>query len=339
MNISKEQVEKIINIDMALSAAFEAFYAYGAGKVDMPPKQYLYLPKGDFRTMFGSMTLNNGKSICGTKWVNVHPENHKVGLPTVMARIILNDPETGEEICTMDGTAITNYRTGAAAAIATQYLTNVGFGGHHEKFCIIGAGEQAFTQILALEKMFFLSNFYVFDINQEKTKILKERLKNFGVEITVCKDIFSAVEYADVVCTNTPSRKPVFTFDHLQLTRMPLHINAIGADAKGKKEIETDVVKTLKVFVDDCQQASHSGEINTLTNKITDFTFGGTLGKFIYDWHTGKFIYDWHTEPCQSCQFMSLRSVRTENTMFDSTGLVIQDLALAYMVYEKYING
>jgi len=120
---------------------------------------------------------------------------------------------------------------------------------------------------------------------------------------------------ADIVVTTTPSRKPVVKKEYI---RPVTHINAIGADAKGKQEIETDLLKNAKVIVDDIEQASHSGEINVPLSqgviKIEDIY--GTLGEVVANIKKG-------------------RERDNEITIFDSTGLAIEDLICAKLVYKK----
>ena len=92
--LTGSEVLQVLDMDLALAAAREAFRAYGEGRANMPPKAYLTLAQGDFRAMYGEIFLANDH-ICGLKWVNVHPGNPAKGLLTVMAKILLNDPDTG----------------------------------------------------------------------------------------------------------------------------------------------------------------------------------------------------------------------------------------------------
>jgi alanine dehydrogenase len=119
--LTASEVMQVLDMDLALAAARDAFRAYGEGRVNMPPKAYLTLAQGDFRAMYGEIFLPQDH-ICGLKWVNVHPGNPAKGMLTVMAKILLNDPETGLEFADLDGTHITDYRTGAAGGVAAQFL-------------------------------------------------------------------------------------------------------------------------------------------------------------------------------------------------------------------------
>ncbi|HZE20730.1 MAG TPA: hypothetical protein VE082_01635, partial [Desulfobaccales bacterium] len=101
--LTGSEVMQVLDMDLALTAVEDAFRAYGEGRVNMPPKAYLNLARGDFRAMYGEIFLARDH-ICGLKWVNVHPGNPSQGLLTVMAKILLNDPETGLEFADLDGT-------------------------------------------------------------------------------------------------------------------------------------------------------------------------------------------------------------------------------------------
>ncbi len=115
--LTGKEIKDLLSMIEVLDAVEDAFKAYGEGKADMPPKSYLRVEKGDFRAMPAHLL-----GMAGIKWVNVHPENQKLALPTVMGILICSDPETGYPWAVMDATEITAYRTGATAAIASKYL-------------------------------------------------------------------------------------------------------------------------------------------------------------------------------------------------------------------------
>lgn len=119
--LDKKSIECLIDIKKSIKIVEDVFKEYGMGRVQMPAKIYLHLDKhqGDFRAMPAYV---EGLDKCAIKWVNVHPRNERFGLPAVMAIIILSDPKNGLPLCIMDGTYITNLRTGAAGAVAAKYL-------------------------------------------------------------------------------------------------------------------------------------------------------------------------------------------------------------------------
>ena len=115
--LDRNSIKALLGMADVINAVEEAFRVCGEGKGKMPPKTYLALERGDFRAMPAALP-----GCAGVKWVNVHPHNPSLGLPSVMAVLIYSDPETGYPLAIMDATETTAYRTGAAAAIASRYL-------------------------------------------------------------------------------------------------------------------------------------------------------------------------------------------------------------------------
>ena len=307
--LGRREIEELLSMGEALKAVEQSFRLQTEGKTIMPPKLYLNLPQyqGDFRAMPAYVD-----GAAGMKWVSVYPDNWRQSLPSIVATIILCDPSTGYPLAVMDATYITNIRTGAAGGIAVKYLarrdsTIIGF---------VGAGVQAKTQLLAIiEVLPQIKEVKVFDLNWDiSQKYADEMMAKLGINIHPVETIQDATE-ADIVVTTTPSKKPVVKKQHI---KPGTHINAIGADAKGKQELEADLLRNGKIIVDDIEQASHSGEINVPLSdgiiKIEDIY--GTLGEVVANVKKG-------------------REDNEEITIFDSTGLAIEDMVCAKMVYEK----
>ena len=309
--LTASEVMRVLDMDLALAAAREAFRAYGEGRVNMPPKAYLTLAHGDFRAMYGELFLPQDH-ICGLKWVNVHPGNPAQGLLTVMAKILLNDPETGLEFADLDGTHITDYRTGAAGGVAAQYLAR----SDATRMGVVGAGAQARTQVAAILKVRPIQDIVVFDRHREHSQALADELvMHFGVRARAASEVAEAVTDRDIVVTTTPSRTPVVKPEWVSAGT---HINAIGADAAGKQELDPAILTGAKVVVDDWAQASHSGEINVALGRGELVPEGvyGCLGDIVAEKKPGRVAPE-------------------EITVFDSTGLIIQDLALGLAVYKR----
>ena len=309
--LTGSQVMQVLDMDLALAAAQEAFRAYGEGRVNMPPKAYLILAHGDFRAMYGEIFLADDH-ICGLKWVNVHPGNPAKGLLTVMAKILLNDPETGLEFADLDGTRITDYRTGAAGGVAAKYLARADSG----RLGVIGAGAQAHTQVAAIVTVRPIREIVVYDRHLTCSRPLAEQLAaTYGIAARPTENPAEAVTGMDIVVTTTPSRTPVVKREWVS---PGTHINAIGADAAGKQELDAAILTAAKVVVDDWAQASHSGEINVALGRgeLTPEQVYGNLGEIVAGKKPGRVTPE-------------------EITVFDSTGLIIQDLALALAVYRR----
>ena len=300
--LDRKAVRTLMNMPDVLKVVEEAFMMWGEGKGNMPAKAYLLVEHGDFRAMPAALP-----GCAGMKWVNAHPQNQSRNLPSVMAVMIYNDPETGYPLAIMDATEITSYRTGATAAIASKYLARQ----NSHTLGIIGAGCQAYTQILAHAGLFDLSSINVFDISKDAVDKL---IKSFPEFLIRNCSIQEAVR-SDIVCTLTPSRKPIVMREWI-ITGT--HINAVGADAAGKEELDPSILKEAIVFVDDIRQASSGGEINVPIQQgiYSIDEVKGTLAELIVGKRKGR---------------LDDKTI----TVFDSTGVAIEDIAVAKLLFEK----
>jgi alanine dehydrogenase len=283
-------------------------------QVQMPPKQYLFYTKysGDLRTMPAYIEPADAT---GVKIVNVHPKNAEKQLPTVMAVITLQDPRTGYPIALMNGTYLTALRTGAAGAIASKYLAKknasvVGF---------IGCGVQAQTQLDMHMLVRDIKKIVIFDTNKEVQQHFADWAKqHHKLDVELADSVEGACR-CDILNTLTPVKNPIVKKEYV---RPGMHINAIGADAPGKEELESSILKTAKVVVDDWEQASHSGEINVPYGhgELKREDLYGELGDIVAGKKPG-------------------RQNDTDVTIFDSTGLGIQDIVVAHLVYTRAIKA
>lgn len=251
--------------------------------------------------------------VCGVKIVNSHPKNPTMyNLPTVAALVLLIDPKTGLPISIMGGTSITAMRTGAAGAVAAKYLARR----DSSILSLVGAGVQATTQLMMINNTMKLEEARVWDIKPERTeRFLNESPQRHNLKFVACRTIEECVKGADIICTTTPATSPLVKSEWLEAGQ---HINAIGADAPGKQELDPEILKRAKIVVDDMDQACHSGEINVPLNL-------GIIGR-----------EDIYAELGQIVAGMKQgRASDEEITVFDSTGLSIQDVATATIVYKK----
>lgn len=308
--LGEDEVKNLLTMDEAIAAVREAFYDHGIGRTQMPPKSYLYFApyEGDLRSMPAYLERVDQ---AGVKIVNVHPRNAAIGLPTVMALLTLVSPKTGAPLAIMGATHLTAMRTGAAGAVAAKLLAREG----SRTVGMIGAGVQAKSQLLGLSRLFELDQVRIFDPSQERCQSLAEYGREIlNGEFIVEREAEDACQ-CDILVTTTPTRQPVVKDDWV----FPgTHINAIGADARGKQELESTLTKRAKVFVDDPVQAAHSGEVNVPISQgqlRQEDIFAG-IGEVLAGKKPG-------------------REDDKEITIFDSTGLGIQDVAVGFAVYEK----
>ncbi len=312
--LNRQEVESLLDMKGTLMVVEEAFRQHGLKKVQMPPKIYLYFKNhnGDLRTMPAYL---EEQDITGVKIVNVHPDNPKKGLPTVMALVILNSTKTGAPVAIMDGTYLTDMRTGAAGGVAVKYLARknaktVGF---------VGAGNQAKTQLLGIKEVVDIEEIKVTSNSEKGTLAFKNEMEKIISCDIIPKKSIKEVCNCDIVVTTTPSREPLVKNEWIS---DGTHINAIGADAPGKEELDPEILKRSKVVVDDIPQASHSGEVNVpiSENLFSVKDICCQLGEVIAGKKKG-------------------RTKDSDITVFDSTGLAIQDVATANMVYQKALRA
>lgn len=311
--LSEDDVKSNLSMDDAIKAVEHAFRDHGLGKVQMPPKSYLYFSEynGDLRTMPAYL---EGIDSAGVKIVNVHPNNPEKGLPTVMALLVLNSTQTGSPLAVMGATYLTSMRTGAAGGIAAKHLARP----ESKVVGMIGAGTQARTQLMALCKFFELERVIVSDRSIAGSQAFEMDARNFlDCEYRLTTNPQEACD-CDILVTATPARSPVVKSSWV---KPGTHINAIGADARGKQELETALTKRSKVVVDDITQAVHSGEVNVPISegKFKPENIHAQIGEIL----TGK---------------VPGRTSKEEITIFDSTGLAIQDVAAGSIVYKKALD-
>ncbi|MDP3980869.1 MAG: ornithine cyclodeaminase family protein [Chlamydiota bacterium] len=308
--LDSQEVKQCVTYQDALDAAEIAFRAYAQGGAVMPSKVYLPLEiyQGDLRAMPAYL---KDLDICGIKWVNSHPANQALGLPTVMALVILNNPKTGQPIAMMDGTHLTSMRTGSAGALASQCMAPP----DAAILALVGSGVQAHYQLRAHMEIFSLKEVRVWSGDAKSANTFLEAYRDSKITIRKTETIRDCVQGAHIICTTTPSTQALLQPE--DLTR-PVHINAIGADAPGKQELDPRILKQAAVVVDDWLQASHGGEINQAVAKglFSKEDLYCSLGDLVI----GK---------------KSLSADKNRISVFDSTGLAIQDMALAKMVYMR----
>lgn len=309
--LTEEEIKNILpveKIQKVIDAVERGFLDYAQGKVQMPAKQYL-----DFREYQGDLRIMPCYSkilkLAGTKIVNVHPGNPEKGLPAVMATIILNNPENGQAVAQIGGTWITGMRTGAAGAVAVKYLAKKNV----QTLGVVGAGQQAFFQIAAVTKTRPVREIRVYDPQEENIEKLAKNLKKLGIAIK--KTSLEEAAQSDILTTTTPVRRPIVKDEWI----LPgAHINAIGADAPGKQELDPKILKRAKIVIDHWEQASHSGEINLPLSQgiIQKKDIYAELGEIVAGKARGRINED-------------------EITIFDSTGLAFQDLYTAALLIQS----
>ena len=315
--LDHETVVESAQMPDVISAVSDAFVAYERGDAQMPAKSYVDLPQynGDFRSMPAYLDAGEWDA-AGIKWVNVHTDNvEQYDLPTVLGTMIYSDPRNAFPLAIMDGTTLTRLRTGAAAAVATDHLAVE----DASSLGIVGAGVQSYTQLEAIAEVRPISEVVVSDLDDDR---VQRFINRFGDDYEVHPGSIADAAACDVLSTVTPVEEPIVA---REMVGEHTHINAMGADAAGKHELADQILLDATLVIDDYAQTTHSGEINVPWSEgvLDDDDLHAAIGEIVIGEQEG-------------------RTEDTEITVFDSTGLAIQDVAAAHVVYkhaEENDNG
>jgi alanine dehydrogenase len=292
---SGDDVRAAVSPERALDAVRGAFIAYARGEWTMPPK--VYVPAYPAGDFRAMPALGGGHAVL--KWVTSFPGNPAQGLPTVTGLALLSDATNGTLEAAFDAAAVTALRTGAAAVLAAETL---GRDGHA---AVIGAGvngEASVRTFVARGRDVLL-----YDVDRPRAEAVAART---GATVASRDDALAA----DVVVAVTPGREVVFLEGSL---RPGQHVSLMGADGPGKQEIAVEEIARAHVFCDDWEQASHNGD-------LVHAVAAGVLGR-----GDVTQLGDVLTGAAEG------RSSSQDITIFDSTGLAIQDLAIALAALES----
>ncbi len=290
-------VEAAVSTERAFEAVREAFVAYARGEWSMPPKVYVpAYPAGDFRAM---PALGAGHA--ALKWVTSFPGNPAQGLPTVTGLVLLSDASNGMLRAVLDAAAVTALRTGAAAVLAAETLGRP----DAQTAAVAGAGingKAAARTFMARGREVAL-----YDVDPERAASAADEL---GARVATREEALGA----DLLVTMTPGHEVLLPEGSL---RPGQHVSLMGADGPGKAEIAVEELVRTNIFCDDWEQASHNGEL-------------------VHAVEAGVVAREQVTEVGAVLVGDALgRTSDDEITSFDSTGLAIQDLAIALVAMKK----
>jgi thiomorpholine-carboxylate dehydrogenase len=296
MNLDEAAVEKLLRMEEVIPAMERALSDFSSGKVVQPVRTML--PVDEHQGFLGLMPAYTGAAL-GTKLVAFYPRNTEV--PTHHATILLFKPETGEPLANMDGRLITEVRTAAVSAVATQHLAS----SDASVLAIIGSGVQAHSHLDALR---LVRNFR--EVRVWSPRRAAAFAKEHGVRAATSAE--EAVRGADVVVTATTSPTPVLSGGWLA---PGTHINAVGAPRPDWRELDDEVLERSRVYVDSREAAlKESGDV------IAAGEIFAEIGEVVSGAKPGR------------------RSAE-EITLFKSLGLAVEDVATAELVYLKALDG
>jgi alanine dehydrogenase len=296
MNLDETAVAHLLRMEEVIPAMGRALADFSNGKVVQPVRTML--PVAEHQGFLGLMPAYTGAAL-GTKLVAFYPRNTDV--PTHHAKILLFKPETGEPLATMDGRLITEVRTAAVSALATERLARP----DASVLAIIGSGVQARSHLEALR---LVRDFR--EVRVWSPRRAAAFANEHGVHAAVSAE--EAVCGADVVVTATTSQTPVLSGEWLS---PGAHVNAVGAPRPGWRELDDEVLRRTRVYVDSREAAvKESGDI------IATGEIFAEIGEVVAGTKTG-------------------RRSDEEVTLFKSLGLAVEDVATAELVYRKALDG
>ena len=297
-----EAVLAAITPEEAIERVREGFVEYAAGNWQMPPKVYLDSPpNGDFRAMPA-----RGGGVAMLKWVTSFPANPASGLPVVMGMICVSSAASGEPLALVDVRSVTALRTGAVAAVATQELARE----DAASVGIVGCGLHGAWAARCLAAAEYGPG-VCYDPDPEAAGRLAGEL---GWEAGTREDALAC----DAVTCVTPGAEPVVLAADLH---PGVHLNMLGADGPGKAEAEVEAVARAELFCDEWRQASHGGELTGAVEAgLVTRDQVRELGAVLTGAAAG-------------------RSAPEAVTLFDSTGLAIQDLAICLALLDAHRAG
>jgi ornithine cyclodeaminase/alanine dehydrogenase-like protein (mu-crystallin family) len=285
----------------AIERTRTAFERHHAGEWVMPAKTYLDAPPaGDFRAM---PALGDGLAIL--KWVTSFPGNPARNLPVVTGALLVSSAETGELLAILDCASVTSLRTGAAAAVSAQALAR----DDARTVGLIGCGVNGAWAARCLAAAGYGPGICA----DERPASAEALAGELGWQASSREEAVAQ----DVVVTVTPGHQPVV---HAVDLRLGQHLAVLGADAHGKAEVAPDVLAGARLFCDEWEQASTGGE-------LAGAVAMGVVGR------------DRVTELGAVLAGAPGRTSADEVTLFDSTGLAIQDLGIAHAVLEAWRGG
>lgn len=317
--LTKMDIKSIFTMKDAIEADKDAFRIYSEGKSVVPLRTNIAIPKYEGQILFMPGYVDE-MDVIGVKIVSVFPQNMQKGKPTTPATMVLIDGSSGEVCAILDGTYLTQLRTGAASGAATDILAR----SDAQIGALIGTGGQGAAQLEAMVTARKLKEVRVFDVDIIRAQKFVEEMKN---EISNCNTIFKAVSTsddaikdADIITTVTTARKPTFNGN---LVKAGAHVNAVGSYMPHMQELDPVILnRANKIYFESTEAVlSESGDIIIPLKQglITKDKFTGELGQVIMGTLKG-------------------REFDEEITVFKTVGIATQDIVTARKIYNKAIE-
>jgi alanine dehydrogenase len=313
--LKRDDVRELVPMPEAIELMKTAFAELSAGRAVAPLRTVISLPDREGDALFMPAYVPAMDAL-GLKSVNVFRRNPQRGLPMIHAIVSLVDPETGQPLAIMDGTYLTALRTGAVSGAAADLLARP----ESRVLAAIGAGAQGVTQIAAICAVRPIERVIAVDINEAALERLKEAIAREWPDLLdrleTTTDAAAAVQEADIICTATTSRSPVFRDENV---RPGTHVSAVGAYTPEMQELPAETVARATVVVDAIDAAlSEAGDfiIPLREGRVSRDHFTRELGMLVNGTATGR---------------ISAKEI----TLFKSVGNAVQDVAVAKQAVDR----
>lgn len=315
--LTKEEVGRLISMKEVIGTVEEAYKAFSSGQVVQPDYIGIHLPapRGEIDFKVGYCKTNEIISMKASSGGFLdNPTAH--GVPNGMGSVLLFDANSCALICVMDGSLLTGLRTGASGAVSVKALARK----NAKKITTIGTGNQARMQIRAISLVMQIEEIHAWSRNPETLARFKADIEGeFGIPVTLADSKKEAVEQADILITTTRGKGPLV---EASWVKPGTHIVAIGTDMKGKQELDPEIFRHAKIVNDSISQCIEKGETwHPLNEKIISLDdIHGELGEILLGSKPG-------------------RESDEEITIFDSTGMAIQDNTTAEKIYRNALEN
>ena len=312
--LSEEDTRQLLELEEVIEAIENVYKEKASGSGKVFPLVFHEFEKGVADMDIKSGTLDK-MGVYGLKLVSWFGNNPSKGLPSLSGIVMLFDSSTGLPIGTISAEHMTGMRTGAAGAIGAKYLAR----NNSEVMLMVGSGHQASYQIRAMQTVIKgLKKVFVYDpINFESAKgfISKFEYKLDSIEYIPVQDLETSVANSDIIVTATPSKKPLIMKEWV---KAGTHFSCMGSDMSGKQEIDENILKSARLFTDDILQSVSVGEFEVGINN-------GTITKEDIICEIGDVL---------NGEYYG-RTSDNDITVFDSTGIGLQDIAAGYIAIQK----
>ncbi len=273
------------------------------------PRSAMHVPNGVIELM----------PVCGDqyysfKYVNGHVPNQQKGILTIVATGMLASVETGFPLLISEMTILTAFRTAATAVMASKYLARK----NSSRLGIIGCGAQSEFQIMSHCLFFNIKEIFYFDINDEAMRKMAKNIMPLGIKMIPCANSRQVAENCDIIITVTAARGKNKILENSWIKK-GTHINGIGGDCPNKTELDVDILRNSRVFVEFLEQTIYEGDIQNLEPEEIKQVVKGELWEVVAGLKNGRINDD-------------------DITVFDSVGFALEDYTILRLIYEIILN-